>query len=167
MYCVERRRWGRALSVLLNFIFTILNAWGMILVYWKGESWEQVCESEVNWAGSGATEKLGGQKTVCLQRREGICTQGFHCLWEDGKTAEGNDCHLLGLPTLLKCHTLQVSQEGNRATYPEVTILSHVSGIIMDVWEGTRRRQWHPTPVLLPGKSHRQRSLVGCSPWGH
>ena len=30
-----------------------------------------------------------------------------------------------------------------------------------------RRRQWHPTPVLLPGKSHGQRSLVGCSPWGH
>ena len=30
-----------------------------------------------------------------------------------------------------------------------------------------RRRQWHPTPVLLPGKSHGWRSLVGCSPWGH
>ena len=29
-----------------------------------------------------------------------------------------------------------------------------------------RRRWWHPTPVLLPGKSHGQRSLVGCSPWG-
>ena len=29
-----------------------------------------------------------------------------------------------------------------------------------------RRKQWHPTPVLLPGKSHGQRSLVGCSPWG-
>ena len=28
------------------------------------------------------------------------------------------------------------------------------------------RRQWQPTPVLLPGKSHRRRSLVGCSPWG-
>ena len=28
------------------------------------------------------------------------------------------------------------------------------------------RRQWHPTPILLPGKSHGQRSLVGCSPWG-
>ena len=27
-------------------------------------------------------------------------------------------------------------------------------------------RRWHPTPVLLPGKSHRRRSLVGCSPWG-
>ena len=25
---------------------------------------------------------------------------------------------------------------------------------------------WDPTPVLLPGKSHGWRSLVGCSPWG-
>ena len=30
-----------------------------------------------------------------------------------------------------------------------------------------RRRQWQPTPGLLPGKSHGQRSLEGCSPWGH
>ena len=29
------------------------------------------------------------------------------------------------------------------------------------------RRKWQPTPVFLPGKSHRQRSLVGYSPWGH
>jgi len=28
------------------------------------------------------------------------------------------------------------------------------------------RRQWHPTPVLLPGKCHGWRSLVGYSPWG-
>ena len=32
--------------------------------------------------------------------------------------------------------------------------------------KANRRRQWHPTPVLLPGKSHGLRSLVGCSPWG-
>ena len=30
-----------------------------------------------------------------------------------------------------------------------------------------KRRQGQPTPVLLPGKSHGQRSLVGCSPWDH
>ena len=30
-----------------------------------------------------------------------------------------------------------------------------------------QRRQWQPTPVLLPGKSYGWRSLVGCSPWGH
>ena len=29
-----------------------------------------------------------------------------------------------------------------------------------------QRRQWQPTPVLLPGKFHGWRSLVGCSPWG-
>ena len=29
------------------------------------------------------------------------------------------------------------------------------------------RREWRPTPVFLPGKSHGQRSLVGYSPWGH
>ena len=29
----------------------------------------------------------------------------------------------------------------------------------------TGKRQWHPTPVLMPGKSHGQGSLVGCSPW--
>ena len=34
----------------------------------------------------------------------------------------------------------------------------------LTVWI-TQRRQRHPTPVLLPGKSHGQRSLVGCSPW--
>ena len=28
------------------------------------------------------------------------------------------------------------------------------------------RRQWQTTPLLLPGKSHGQRSLAGCSPWG-
>ena len=30
----------------------------------------------------------------------------------------------------------------------------------------SQRRQWHPTPVLLPWKSHGRRSLVGCNPWG-
>ena len=29
-----------------------------------------------------------------------------------------------------------------------------------------QRRQWHPTPVLLPGEAHGRRSLVGCSPRG-
>ena len=29
-----------------------------------------------------------------------------------------------------------------------------------------QRRRWHPTLVLLPGKSHGWRSLVDCSPWG-
>ena len=35
------------------------------------------------------------------------------------------------------------------------------------VYIHTLRRKWQPTPVLLPGTSHGQRSLIGCSPWGH
>ena len=31
----------------------------------------------------------------------------------------------------------------------------------------TMEKAMDPTPVPLPGKSHGQRSLVGCSPWGH
>ena len=34
--------------------------------------------------------------------------------------------------------------------------------VIRQFW----RRHWHPTPVLLPGKSHGWRSPGGCSPWG-
>ena len=37
---------------------------------------------------------------------------------------------------------------------------SHSIYLVLFFW----RRQWHPTPVLLPGKSYGQRSLVGCSP---
>jgi len=33
--------------------------------------------------------------------------------------------------------------------------------------EDSLEKKMHPTPVLLPGKSHGRRSLEGCSPWGH
>ena len=39
---------------------------------------------------------------------------------------------------------------------------------VLTIWYSlglVHRRQWQPTPVLLPGKSHGRRSLVGCSPW--
>ena len=29
------------------------------------------------------------------------------------------------------------------------------------------KREWLPTPVLLPGEYHRQRSRADYSPWGH
>ena len=35
------------------------------------------------------------------------------------------------------------------------------------VWKIPWRRKWQPTPVHLPGESHGQRSLEGCSPYGH
>ena len=40
--------------------------------------------------------------------------------------------------------------------------VKHMDYVIQHI----QRRQWHPTPVLLPGKSHGWRSLVGYSSWG-
>ena len=37
---------------------------------------------------------------------------------------------------------------------------------IVNIYAPNWRRRWHPTPVLLPGKSYGRRSLVGYSPWG-
>ena len=47
-----------------------------------------------------------------------------------------------------------------------VPIPSKQTNLCQNLWSSCWRRQWHPTPVLLHGKSHGQRSLVGCSPWG-
>ena len=46
--------------------------------------------------------------------------------------------------------------------FTDIHLYHHLQGCSMSLW----RRQWHPTPVLLPGKSHGRRSLVGCCPWG-
>ena len=52
----------------------------------------------------------------------------------------------------------------------EYVVLSHciltICILLMTNSTVVVRRRWHPTPVLLPGKSHGWRSLVGCSPWG-
>ena len=50
-----------------------------------------------------------------------------------------------------------------------VKSLPAVRGSGFDSWVGKIpwRREQQPTPVFLPGESHGQRSLAGCSPWGH
>ena len=52
------------------------------------------------------------------------------------------------------------------------TQVSHIAARFFTSWTtreaqgNCRSRQWYPTPVLLPGKSHGRKSLVGCSSWG-
>ena len=45
------------------------------------------------------------------------------------------------------------------------------AGLVPESIPGSGRfpwgKEWQPTPVLLPRKSHEQRSLMGCSLWGH
>ena len=51
------------------------------------------------------------------------------------------------------------------STHPHTHVYNDVSIYSVCLYNHCRRR-WHPTPVLLPGKSHGQRSLVGCGPRG-
>ena len=57
------------------------------------------------------------------------------------------------------------SEEELKSLLLKVKEESEKVGLKLNI-QKTRRRQWHPTPLLLPGKSHGSRSLVGCSPWG-
>ena len=52
----------------------------------------------------------------------------------------------------------QFEEESSLFMHHKLEIFANVE----KVW----RRQWHPTAVLLPGKFHGGRSLVGYSPWG-
>ena len=52
-----------------------------------------------------------------------------------------------------------------RTTAPETNTICQLVyqfSWLLEYW----KRQWHPTPVLLPGKSYGRRSMAGCSPWG-
>ena len=73
------------------------------------------------------------------------------------------------------CHVLSSSRGSSKPR--DWTHVSHIAGGFFTIWAtreaqcrvgiwGHRIKEWHPTPVLLPGKSHGWRGLVGYSPWG-
>ena len=82
----------------------------------------------------------------------------------------------LGLTGLISLLSKRLSRVFSSTTVRKPSILWHLAFFMVQLshpymttrkksklW---RRRQWHPTPVLLPGKFHGRRSLEGCSPWG-
>ena len=59
--------------------------------------------------------------------------------------------------------------QGSYSAIPHVfpfswIVYPFVLNLVSDM-TGVWRRRWHPTPVLLPRKSHGRRNLVDCSPW--
>ena len=71
--------------------------------------------------------------------------------------------------------TLQFSTAGKTILQEEIQLppdfdyCRHKYGLpggTSDKDDASGRRQWYPTPVLLPGKSHGWRCLISCSPWG-
>ena len=69
--------------------------------------------------------------------------------------------------TIVATIVYQGLQETNEFLKKLLKFLGKGTLLLLLISSATRwRRQWHPTPVLLPGKSHGWRELVGCSPWG-
>ena len=81
----------------------------------------------------------------------------YFCPWEVAQTVKFDLEALMAPGTGL--HESEIEYH-----MPWLVIL--VSTKLLTVASIVRRRQWSPTPVLLPGKSHGQRTLVGCRPWG-
>ena len=78
----------------------------------------------------------------------------------------------LRLGGLLFCSSFLPGYSYNKPPLSKVdlTYLWHLKiekNLINNDYGSFRRRQLHPTPVLLPGKSHGPRSLRGYSPWSH
>ena len=81
-------------------------------------------------------------------------------------------CWWLGLYFCFVCYLDEASCTGCYWWLGDARCCIHVVSFawVLTIWYCLElvlwRRQWRPTLVLLPGKSHGQRSLVGCSPWG-
>ena len=90
------------------------------------------------------------------------------CLWTGWRFQEHLDSSLLSasppplfpLPNCGGRYRTESERDGNTALKVSLGCVLMVLRLI------SQRRQWHPSPILLPGKSHGWRSLVGCSPWG-
>ena len=107
----------------------------------------------------------------------------FHLGLDKGHEEREAEVFLLGVPTVLyldipwrqvpsgdSSFRGQVSLGSGNALSPLAPLQLEVGVPVCRCWSpvcSLRRRQWRPTPVLLPGESNGQRSLVGCNPWGH
>ena len=95
---------------------------------------------------------------LCPRMREQIIEVGFEFSLKMAPSSWFIDC-------VMSFELLPLDNWTHTVWYTVITLFSSVTFLQMGRLIH-RRRQWHPTPVLLPGKSHGRRSLVGCSPWG-
>ena len=91
-------------------------------------------------------------------REESHTTERLHFHFSLSCIGEGN-----GNP--LQCSCLENPRDGG-AWWAAVYGVAQSRTQLKRLSSSSRRRQWHPTPVLLPGESQGRRSLVGCSLWG-
>ena len=111
-------------------------------------------------------ERMGHAWNICLYAggsdgRESTCNAGDLVQsmgWEDPEKGMATHFFILAL-------RIPMDRGSWKATVHGIKRVKH-DWVTKDSIAHAWKRQWQPTPVLLPGKSHGRRSLVGCSPWG-
>ena len=98
-----------------------------------------------------------------VQAQRPLCTVGM--AWACLVSRSGSFCPCRSCDGGSRARSLLVGLLGNSLVAQLVKNLPAVQDT--QVWKIPWRRQWHPTPVFLPGESHGRRSLAGYSPWGH
>ena len=99
------------------------------------------------------------EKTLMLGKIEGRRRKGQQRMrWLDGIT----DLVDMGVS-----HPRELVMDRKAVVHGIAKSLTQVSDWTELNWTLFWRRKWQHTPVLLPGESHGQRSLMGCSPWGN
>ena len=118
---------------------------------------------------------LGQGLTALFELKIAIHRHGSAQAINSQATPPSESCHqLLFLPSgvlLFKCwksfHLLEKPPKTIREELEQCSGHPSWDRVDLAAFEAEDwRRQWPPTPVLLPGKSHGQRSLVGCHLWG-
>ena len=96
-------------------------------------------------------------------RYKGSCGTAIGKIVKTQSESPGLKCFILHTNLFTKILNLDVLE----ICWPlDVTNWFRSSYLLKAIDRILQRRQWHPTPVLLVGKSHGRRSLVCCSPWG-
>ena len=128
-----------------------------------------ILECEVKWAlGSITINKASGG--------DGILAEPFQILKVDAVKVLPSICQHIWKTQQWprdwkRSAFIPIPKEGNArecSNYCTITLISQDSKVMLRNLQARlqRRRQWQRIPVLFPRKLHRQRSLVGCSPWG-
>ena len=116
-----------------------------------------ILECEVKWAlGSITMNKASGGDRIPVEL--------FQILKDDAVKVLHSICQQIWKPQQWtqdwkRSVFILIPNKGNAKECSNCCTIAHISHV-------SQRRQWHSTPVLLPGKYHGWRSLEGCSPWG-